>query len=192
MWFLLLACQVNDEIVRQDTAVIGDDVAKISKKIDESLAPPALNKDGLPNLIPLDTAFEGLTNGCTVSEALQKWLDSLASYRAEPPGWRPITVQQGKWRRYFSPPKATVYNDYTKLEMKGAQVSYLRFGVSKVEYILGHQNGISALSIWLTAPKEIVAPNIKLESVEDPILGTIEMTINDAEGETKLVCDWSN
>ena len=42
--------------------------------------PPALNKDGLPNLLPLDDSFQGLEKGCTLTQETQTWLNSLAVY----------------------------------------------------------------------------------------------------------------
>ena len=75
--------------------------------------------------------------------------------------------------------------------MKGKHVSYMRFGVTKVEYVLGHQNGISAMSIWLSGPKKVVEEKIKVEKISDPMLGIIEMSIQDAEEQSKLSCDWS-
>ena len=90
-------------------------------------------------------------------------------------------------RKYFSPPKATIFEEYTKLEMKAGQVSYMHFSVAKIEYIIGHQNQISAFSIWLSAPKEIVDQKIAIAVSKE----AVSMRVKDAKEQTKLVCDWS-
>ena len=191
IWFMW-ACLSDDKprTLTRDTSVVP--VTEITKPPLSTERPPALNAEGLPNLVPLDPLFQGLEKGCTVSDPLKKWLESLASYQEEPPAWRVKSEQKGEWAGYFDSTKATIFQDYTKLEMLTTQTSYFSFGVSKVEYLLGHQNGISALSIWLLAPKKVVEPKIPIEPTKDPMLGTVQLMIKEAEDQTKLVCDWSN
>ena len=187
LWFaLFFSCDWTSETIVEEPSN-----QAVAPQADQEERPPALNKDGLPNLVPLDEDFRGLEKGCDLAENAQKWLNSLAVYQESIPGWNPVKKHKGKWVHYFSAPKATIYQDYTKLEMSAKKMSYKRFEVQKIEYVLGHQNGISALSIWLAAPLEKVAKEIQIESVEDPMIGTLEMKLTKEEEGTKLVCDWS-